>query len=158
MPFVLTRALKLQHAMTAHRLDVDAVEQPVQLLDAQLDDGLACLRPDEPFGFQSLAHQPSNLMRSARRVRNTETARANGSRPRPCSTSALRPLMCSLKSIGSRCTRTARSGFSWNMAVPPKLKSTAASWRRPSHCSATQARHRYAAARAVLRARPRHAS
>ncbi len=101
----------LVHALRVplHNPDVDAFEQPVQLLDRQ-HGHVGVAGPDEPIFLRPLEQQPkavalppSTLTRLRRWLLNTFAHAANGSSPSACCTSAERPLMLSRKSTGARC-------------------------------------------------------
>src|SRR4051794_27039294 len=102
--------LILPHRMADNRIDIDAVEDPVQLLGRQRGNRLLAARPSELVLGQSLQDQhkagpveEQQLDRSQRRLQNAKTAGANGSSVIVSWTRTARLLMPARKSIGSRC-------------------------------------------------------
>ncbi|CAM3947107.1 hypothetical protein BOBR111200_17860 [Bordetella bronchialis] len=67
-----------------------------------------------------LRSQSRILMRSARRLRNTYMAAANGSSPSDCSTNAARPLMDCRESTASRCRYTFKPTSKRNISAGSK--------------------------------------
>ena len=88
---------------------VEAFEQPLQLLGADRLHPCAFIRPGEALGLEPLEPQAKavaapvqHLDLGALPIDDTSRAWANGSRPRSCSTSTDKPLIDLLKSIGAR--------------------------------------------------------
>jgi hypothetical protein len=54
----LRGALVVNDVVAAHRLQVNPVEQPVQLLHGESDDLRVLARPDEAFALEPLVQQP----------------------------------------------------------------------------------------------------
>src|SRR3954463_14718788 len=102
--------LILPHRMADHRIDIDAVKYPVQLLGRQRDDrllggGHRNLSSVSRFRTSTKPDRSknSNFNRSQRRLQNAKTAGANGSSAIVSWTRTARLLMPARKSIGSRC-------------------------------------------------------
>ncbi|ESZ19957.1 hypothetical protein X734_31885 [Mesorhizobium sp. L2C084A000] len=107
-----TDNLILPHRMADHRIDVDAIEDPVQLLGVSVTTaasrrGQRNLSSVSRFRTSTKPERSKirSFIRSRRRLQNAKTAGANGSSAIVSWTRTARLLMPARKSIGSRCSR-----------------------------------------------------